>query len=35
MICMLKRVFNRLWNVDHGDLSKHRLHTLNYEDLCK
>ena len=31
---MFKWLFN-LFTYKQGDLSKHRLHTLNYEDLCK
>ena len=28
--------FMKLWNFEHtGDLSKHRLYTTRYEDLCK
>ena len=31
---MFKWLLN-LFKVEHGDLSKHRLHTTKYEDLCK
>ena len=24
----------KLWKVEGGDLSKHRLHTTKYQDLC-
>ncbi len=32
---MFKWFFNLFTYKHQGDLSKHRLHTLNYEDLCK
>jgi len=32
---MLKWLKNLFTFKHHGDLSKHRLHTLKYEDLCK
>jgi len=38
---MLKWFFETYWffNIfkikEHGDLSKHRLHSTKYEDLCK
>jgi hypothetical protein len=32
---MLKWLFNIFKITEHGDLSKHRLHSTKYEDLCK
>jgi len=32
---MLKWFFNIFKLTEHGDLSKHRLHSTKYEDLCK
>lgn len=31
---MWKYILNRFFKIE-GDKSKHRLHTLRYEDLCK
>lgn len=31
----IKKILQKMFNVNHGDLSKHRLYSTKYEDLCK